>query len=613
MRSEPGRAPVARALRICIVAAVSTWMLATTLPSITRLWHPLGSFGYRADSNGRASDVAPGSPASIAGLHDGDRFAVARTPMDVRKFTLGPLFLAKVGQTVTLPVIAGDGVRQVTMTAVPQTLSAADRILLVVRTLGAMIFVLIGAALVLLRPSPTTWGFFAFTIGLNPGSDATFDASLPGTLYPANWTLETLAIGIGDAGFLAFALRFPKDELTDWRRQLGRAIPWLIAVMAVFGAYVVLAPYVAAVPTEAASRAYYMLCSCVYLAALVALATTYFRSDGIDRQRMKWVIVGTAIGLPAFALASIFDITSAFPYPPYWVIGVLLSLNLLVPFAIAYGVIRHHVIDISFVISRALVYAVLTAALVAAFALADWVLGRELSSSGLAVAAEVAISIAFAFWLNSLHRRVDRFVDSTLFRARHLAERRLERVARALPHARSQELVSDMLVREPAEALGLASSALFTRALDDDFVRDAAVGWGPADATAIKADDALAAHLEAEQTPIDIHDIRWPRDDIPQGAAHPHLAVPIIVRRRLVGFVLYGGHAGGIALDPDEIRIIGNLMTGAGAAYDHLDAESMRRESQSLRQEALKLQQKVQELQAELEQARGRLSQNANR
>ena len=120
-------------------------------------------------------------------------------------------------------------------------------------------------------------------------------------------------------------------------------------------------------------------------------------------------------------------------------------------------------------------------------------------------------------------------------------------------------------------------------------------------------------HLESEQLPIAVHEIRWSREDVPPGVAQPQLAVPIVVRRRLLGFALYGGHRGGVALDPDEINVIGGLMTGASAAYDHLDAEAMRRESLALRQEAARLTGRVLELEAELEKARDHVSREAHR
>lgn len=591
-------------VRIAVVAAIALWMLADSVPSISRLWTPLGTFGYFADADGRVTSVAASSPASTAGLQVGDRFAVASVPISERRFVLGPLFLtSQPGVRLTLPVEATGRSHEITMTSTAEQLSFADKLLVFARAFGAVAFVVVGASLVLLRPSPMTWALFLFTIGLNPGSDATFDSVLPSAWYPLNWLFIVWSMVAGSVGFLAFALRFPRTGV-GWRRKLSKVTPAIFALLALYGTYCVVAPYVYARPAETVTRWLYGLVALCFVAGLISLAATFFSEHGESRQRIKWVLVGCLIGLPAYAVGGVFDLTSVFPTPPYWVICTLLSLNLLIPTALAYAVIRHRVIDVTFVISRALVYAVLTSILIVAFALVDWLIGRQLQSSGLAVVVEVGITIAFAFWLNAIHNRVDRFVDRTLFHARHLAERRLERVAHALPHARSDDLVGEFLVREPADALGLESAALFRRAGDDRFIRETAVGWPLGTASAIDASDALVLHLESEQAPIPVHEVRWQRDDVPRGAAHPQLAVPIVVRRRLLGFALYSGHTGGVALDPDEIAIIGNLMTGASAAYDHLDAEAMRREAAALRDQAASLARRVGELEAELDKAR---------
>jgi hypothetical protein len=605
MGMHPDRKSFGSIARLITVALISVWMLAVTVPSVSRLWSPLGTFGYHADSDGIVTQVSAMSPAKEAGLAPGDRFAKTSIPSEKRRYAIGPLFLAPApGYSIRLPVVERSGIRTVTMSALAERLSFADDVLILIRTLGAVVFVLVGASLVLLRPSAMTWGLFFFTIGLNPGSDATFDAAIPGAWYPVNWALETLAIAAGDVGFLAFALRFPRDEIAGWRRPLSAIAPWLFAALGVLGLNAVLAPYVAGSPTETANRVFLVAGFAAFVCGLIALTRTYFQATAEDRQRIKWVIIGSAIALPLFALAAILDLTSVFPYPPYWVICALLSLNLLVPSAIAYAVVRHHVIDVTFVISRAVVYGILTALLVAAFALADWLLGRQLAGSGMAVAADVGITIAFAFWLNSIHRRIDTFVDSTLFRTRHLAERRIERLAGTLPHARAREAVSQLLVSEPVDALGLASAALFRRTKDDLFVRESDVGW-PADcARIIDADDKLVLHLQSEQVPLDLHDLRWARSDLPRGAAQPQFAVPIAVRKQVLAFVLYGGHAEGLALDPDETKVLGSLMTGASAAYDHLDAEALRAEALVFQKESLDLAQRVERLETELQKMR---------
>jgi len=88
---------------------------------------------------------------------------------------------------------------------------------------------------------------------------------------------------------------------------------------------------------------------------------------------------------------------------------------------------------------------------------------------------------------------------------------------------------------------------------------------------------------------VSLFDHPWRTQDVPSGPAQPALALPIIIRRELAAIVFYGNHAHGEALDPDEIRAIAGLATGAAAAYDHLDAEKMRAEYASMKREVASL------------------------
>jgi hypothetical protein len=565
--------------RLFAVAILGLWMLAVVLPSISRLWSPLGSFGYSADPDGHITSVAAASPAAASGLHAGDAIDIKALTFDVRRYGIGPLTLsATPGITITLPVRRDGADHPITMTSVAETMSVTDKVSVLLRTLGALIFVVVGAGLVLLRPSPMTWGLYLYAIGSNPGSDAVVDVTLPAGLYIVNWTLENGMIAVGNVGFFIFALRFPQEALTGWRARANSVSPLLFATVVSVGVYTVVAPFAFGAPAEFATRMFFLLGTLVFAAGFIALLTTYFHVRGIDRQRIKWVILGFAIGLPGFMLAVLFDVTSWVPFvAPYWFIGLLLCLNMLVPITIAYAVIHHHVIDVSFVISRAVVYTALTALLVAVFALIDFEIGQKLSSAGLAVAIQVVVSIAFAFWLNAIQLRINDFVDSTLFRRRHLAEKQLARIARALPHAHSTEAVDRMLVDEPVAALDLASAALFRTTDDGRAVLEREHGWPRSSSSTFDADDSLLLQLKAEQTPLDLREVRWHREDLPVATARPLLALPVTVRRRLAAFVLYSGHCGGEALDPTEQHSVGALAVGAAAAYDHLEAESLRR------------------------------------
>jgi hypothetical protein len=258
------------------------------------------------------------------------------------------------------------------------------------------------------------------------------------------------------------------------------------------------------------------------------------------------------------------------------------------PLAIAYAVIRHRVIDINFVISRALVYGILTTLIVGVFALLDWVMHKVLEQTKVTLAAEIVAALSLGFWMNGLHRRINQFIDSTLFRQRYLAARRLARAAVSLPHAASVSAVDEMLVGEPFDALRLASAAIFRTRNGAEFAREAAVNWPDGSAQRLDPSEQLVMLLHGEHGPLRLADIRWPRPDLPHGVEEPMLAVPVLVRDRLIAIALYGSHRNGEALDPDEVASIDRLAGGAAAAYDHLEAEALRSEVELLRASAVK-------------------------
>jgi hypothetical protein len=260
--------------------------------------------------------------------------------------------------------------------------------------------------------------------------------------------------------------------------------------------------------------------------------------------------------------------------------------SVIVPLTVAYAVIKHRVIDVSFVVSRTLVYGVLTTLLVAVFSIIDWFFTDYLRLARLGTVAEVGAVVGFGLWFNGLHKRVDSLIDATFFRQRHRAEVQLARNAAALPFATTAQHVAQTLVNEPVRALELASAALFRRGDDGRYTREASEGWSASDIFSLdETDGHMLMLLQAENGPVSLFDHPWRKVGAPAGPAHPVLALPIVVRRELTAVVLYGSHIHGEGLDPDEIRAIAHLAPGASAAYDHLGAEAMRREVESMKRE----------------------------
>ncbi|MBV8689817.1 MAG: hypothetical protein JOZ59_06920 [Candidatus Eremiobacteraeota bacterium] len=562
-------------IRTVFVALLATFLLGFSLPDFIRVFgHPLYDFGY-ARNDAYIAAVAAGSPADRAGVRPGDWIDFPGTPPSARVVASVPGTI--IPHKMFSISIVHEGQRRMVSMAADLREPLYREPLIVARELAMLVFVFVGVTLVLLRPSPMTWGFFLFCCAFNPAPYAVAITTLPFAITMTQQLLLTPIFSAGIAGLIVFALRFPTGTLHGWRIAAERIGIGAMLPLAAFVLWEAIRFDFIDSSTRVGSRILLTI-GFVYLSvACVALLLTYFYSSGRERPRIRWLVVGSAAAI----IASGFD-NMIKPSAPYWAHASLEFLTILMPLSVAYAVIRHRVIDVSFVISRALVYAVLTTIIVAIFALIDWLLGRVLAQTRLALAAEVAAALGLGFWMNGLHRRIDQFIDRVLFRQRYLAAQRLARASAGLPHAVAETAVDEMLVNEPADALKLASAAVFRRA-EDGFVRRASVNWPEDSMRSVPADEQLILLLIGEHGPMKLRDTGWTRADLPHGDREPALAVPVLVRNRLIAFALYGSHRNGEALDPSEAAALEQLAISGGVAYDHIEADQIRRENETLR------------------------------
>jgi hypothetical protein len=568
-----------RFFRIVIVTLMAVFELAGFLATLATFTRPLAEFGYNVAPDGTTiSAVEPGLPAAKAGIEVGDKISYALLSVPGRLNAIEGEWVAP-GTRVQLEISRENRVRTITLT--PAELPSLYAVIDLSFGFAGLALGAVSLALVILRPSRMTWGFAMVAPPLLlPDSLmrwAQHSSIAVGLTYEI---VVALLYALQAAGIMIFASRFPTDTPPGPNRIVDRlAIPVGIAVAATY-VYVDFCIWLSSVPPPRwiLFTQDYVAPGFPSLAALLAIATTYSLSSGNVRSRLAPTLFAFVLLIVTGVALQFGTVLTSSPAQMLFLYFCFALAAVLVAAAVAYGVIRHRVIDVSFFVSRTLVFTILTLFAVSIFALIEYLVGKLLERGGLAMILEILAAISLGLSMNLLHRRLDRFIDGVLFRRRHLAEARLERVAHAIPHASSRTLVEDMLVAEPAEALDIASAAVFV--LDDSesrYVRATAQGWKAQDADALSADDHLVVRLLAELRPVHIEDLRWPRTDLPTGKQQPLYAVPVAVGSRLEAITLYGGHSGGEALDPDERRILRMLGSSAALAYDHLKAVALRK------------------------------------
>jgi hypothetical protein len=515
--------------------------------------------------------VAAGSPAARAAIVPGD----VVVPVEAEHaLAVQQLFhRVEAGRPIPYAVVHDGRRRVVTIAANPVRKSPRENALIVAQLVRGFVIVLIGALLVLLRPSILTAAFFVLCLQFgelaHPTSNLELVAAVPYFWKPLFLALTCIVTGAGPAVAAIFCMRFPSGEpLPSWR-----TVEKVMIAVAVFTVVVYFFALIAGSTYTPLGNALYRIFSVAswssYAVATVSFLVRYRNASGEDRDRLRWVAIGLGSFLVSYAL---YWISQNVPTAPDELSTWAQFVNVL-PLTVLYAVVRHRVIDVRVAGGRAIAYALLSAIPVTVFSVIDWALSNQLQQTRIAVFVEVAVSIAFGFWVNASQRRIDDLIESLFFHGRRIAEERLRGVARRIAHVTERAPLDEMLVREPYEALGLTSSALY-RLVDEKYARVAQRGWPDDLLHVLDANDDLVLELISTRAPVEAEKIAW--NPVGAGAFRPAYAYPVLVRQEPVGVLLLGAKRDGERFDALERGVLQALVESAAVTYDHLEAVEQR-------------------------------------
>ena len=257
-------------------------------------------------------------------------------------------------------------------------------------------------------------------------------------------------------------------------------------------------------------------CGLAAAAAAVACVTLRWRkADRVRRQQLKWFLAVMPVAAVSI-IAILID-------PGPWSLAIGLVSGTLTPVAIGIAVLRYRLYEIDILISRAVLYGLLTAGVAAVylgvvtiaylvFRVHDRDLGVQVIATALAAAA-----------LFPLRDRVQRRVNRLFYGDRGAPYEALARLGRRVEVAADTETALNSVVRTIADSLRLPYAALELRLGD---------GWSPA-----------AAYGEAPPQVV---------------------AFPLTSQRETVGRLLVGTRSPGEQLGPDDERLLADLARQAG-------------------------------------------------
>ena len=536
-------------------------------------------------------DAESNSPAWKAGIRDGDKLALSelrcfpynRTTCRNALMVLGGLQLVLPGREATFELKAtGDhAARQVTLKAAPVPANPFERFIVLIDQIAGILVVVAAAWLVWTRPGAMSWGFFLYVIWFNPGQFYAFYALLqqqPLVLLAQNLA-SAIAEAVGYAGLILFVLRAPDNEPDRKWRWLERALPVIGAVLALLMLFTYgnLTGY----RTETGTRFSILIGFVVAVCAVAILLERTRRKPPEDYQRMRWVVWGCLIGLPAFLFAELASTTTIFETrwenftPSEDVIGLLYLVNGILCLFVFEAVRRERVVSVSIPLRRVTILGL-------TLSIPALLLHHEIEymQQHLAIPnwAWIVIGAGALYLITRLHEGATHLTDRYFNRDLDKAERT---IAAAILKAEDPLEVDRLLSEQPYRRLKLSSAAAFRRN-GAEFRRDAdGHGWGEKTARNLSPDAPMLAPV-ANGIPFAISDEDDSEPGLPGGFSRPVLGVPASNPLRCFAVSLYGPHASGADLDTNERAMLKRIAHNAAAVYAELENSDLRHKISTL-------------------------------
>lgn len=296
----------------------------------------------------------------------------------------------------------------------------------------------------------------------------------------------------------------------------------------------------------------------------VAILDAITKAPSTYAAPMRWLggmwLLGIAFGA-SIDVATIASLSIAGHYG-----DMLRAANVFcIAFGVVYPVLRHRLVDLNILVSRATVFGLVSAIIVALFIAAEWAIGKifeasvGLSSDHLGMAAQLstlAVVLVLGISARSIHGFVEERLSKTFFRKRIKGLNEIQRVAREVDAATDAQAVMELAVATVHHCLESLGAAFYLRRADY-YERVTAAG-----ALAFPAvyafNDAPPLRLRRWQEPFEIDDDSDERNHM--------LFIPMTLRGEVLGFLCCGPKPDRTAYLSDEIAALSLLAHHTGLA-----------------------------------------------
>jgi two-component system NarL family sensor kinase len=249
----------------------------------------------------------------------------------------------------------------------------------------------------------------------------------------------------------------------------------------------------------------------VAVAAVASIAVRWRRAGHVERQQLKWLLAIVPFNVVSAATSQFF------PNAPVLILVSAGLSGLVLAVGLGLSVLRYRLYGIDILVSRALVYGLLTAAVAGVYLVAVTLAGIPFDP-GRGLSVPVLVTVLAAAVLLPVLGRLQRRVDRVFFGDRGAPYTAMARLGHQVEDAASAEPVLGSVASVVASSLRLPYAAVELRVGDE---------WIPAAACGLPLTEVVR--------------------------------FPLTFQREAVGRLTVGQRAPGEKLSPDDERLLGNL------------------------------------------------------
>jgi two-component system, NtrC family, sensor kinase len=579
----PGLADVLPAgVTIAVTAVLLTLGLANVVVRAT--WHEAddGVLWVSRVEGVTAFDVAPGTPASRAGVRPGDLLeAIDGQFVERPSEVVDLLRRAKEGQPVNYRVL-----RLGTAEAFDFRLASLPRgntsLYYILAPVG-IFTLLVGAAVRLRRPNHPATLHFLWLAGAFFGW-AVF--SFSGRLDRLDWLfywLDAAAVLLLPPLLLHFTFFFPERPRSWVTTPFGsRFWPVVYVPALMLGAVRVIA-----IARAAQNEQFYIngvvetldrfepLYLSIYMAAALMVITRAFGQvrSVTARRQLRWIAWGTALGgLPFAAGYALPYALGAAPSLPMDLSAIPLSL---IPLTFASAIVRYRLADVEVIVKRAMVWAAALTAIAAIYAVllraAGWMFLEDSHQHNSVIALLATIVVVLV--ARPLKNAIQATFDRAFYRDRYDYRRAMVAFARDLSSDLDLHRLGDRIVARVTETLLVDRMALLLaeeRTAEFAAIRSAGV---PGDPARLSRASALGARLAAGiavalDDPTTIHGITAEELD-PWRERELYYFIPCVSKETTIAVIALGRKSHAEPLNSEDLALLAVVASQAATALEN--------------------------------------------